>query len=109
MTRHHDSYDDYQRWQERVWQEMEDRAERAKTLQLMDDVRAVEANPPDPVLRARLLAIGESDEDILYSRLVLRRQAITDGKTHAEALVMADKTLTEYLDEGILPLSKESE
>jgi len=105
MTTRRDSLTDYQHWQDRVWQDMADRAERAKTLQLEADVRAVEADPPDPILRDRLLAVGASDEDILYFRLVLRQQAVLDGKTAPEASVIADETLTEYLDKKIIDRS----
>jgi len=102
MTTRRDSLTDYQRWQERIWQDMDDLSERAKTLALEAEVQAVEADPPDPILRDRLRAVGASDDDILYFRLVLRRQAVQDGKSAKEASAMADETLKEYLDKKIL-------
>ena len=105
MTTRRDSLTDYQHWQDRVWQEMADRAERAKTLQLEAEVRAVKGDPPDLILRDRLRAVGASDEDILYFRLVLRQQAVMDGKAASEARVIADETLRGYLDKKILERS----
>jgi hypothetical protein len=102
MTKRRDSLTDYQRWQEDVWKEMKDRAERAKNLDLLAEVQAVEADPPDKILRHRLRAVGASDEDILYFRLVLRQHTVTEGKTAEEARRVADDTLREYLNKGVL-------
>jgi hypothetical protein len=105
MQTRRDSLSEFQHWQDRLWQEMTDRAEREETLQLEADVRAVEADPPDPILRDRLRAVGASDEDIAIFRFVLRREALAAGKTDPEARVVADETLTQYLDKQILDRS----
>jgi hypothetical protein len=73
MPTRRDPLTDYQHWQARIWQEMADRAERAKTLQLEAEVRAVEADRRRACLdadegRPELFGRGSTVRGIAISR-----------------------------------------